>query len=137
MRYRVQQDPGQKPALLRPNDAPPMIRLPKTLNAWNTPRFETILKQEIEQLDAASLPLQQALSVSSYVTDRPFQVRLVNVSADADQIRIKAGIFYTGVIAGCSCADDPTPVDELNEYCMVQLCIDRITAETTVTLLAE
>jgi len=114
-----------------------MIRLPKTLNAWNTPRFETILKQEIEQLDAASLPLQQGLSVSSYVTDRPFQVMLVSVKEDADQIRIRAGIFYTGVIAGCSCADDPTPVDELNEYCMVQLCIDRITAETTVALLDE
>ena len=114
-----------------------MIRLPNTLNAWNTPRFETILKQEIEQLDAASLPLQQGLSVSSYVTDRPFQVRLVSASADADQIRIKAGIFYTGVIAGCNCADDPTPVDELNEYCVVLLCIDRSTAETTVALLAE
>ncbi len=114
-----------------------MIRLQKSLNAWGTPEFEAILKHEIEQLDAASLPLQQGLSVSSYVTDRPFQVMLVSVNEDADQIRIKAGIFYTGVIAGCSCADDPTPVDELNEYCMVQLCIDRITAETTVTLLAE
>jgi hypothetical protein len=50
---------------------------------------------------------------------------------------VKAGIFYTGVIAGCSCADDPTPVDELNEYCVVQFDIDRMTAETTVRLLAE
>lgn len=114
-----------------------MIRLPKTLNAWNTPRFETILKQEIEQLDAGSLPLQQALAVSSYVTDRPFQAMLISVNEDAGHLCIKAGVFYTGVIAGCSCADDPTPVDELNEYCMVQLCIDRITAETTVALLED
>jgi len=52
-------------------------------------------------------------------------------------IRVKAGIFYTGVIAGCSCADDPTPIDEQNEYCVVQFDIDRTTADATVTLLAE
>lgn len=114
-----------------------MIRLPNTLSAWNTPRFGAVFKQEAEQLDAASLPLQQGLSASSYVTERPFQVMLVSMDEEATRIRIKAGIFYTGVIAGCSCADDPTPVDELNEYCMVQLCIDRTTAETTVALLAD
>jgi hypothetical protein len=114
-----------------------MIRLPNTLNAWGTPEFEVVLKQEIQQLDAGCLPLQQGLSASSYVTDRPFQARIISVHEDAGVIRVKAGIFYTGIIAGCSCADDPTPVDELNEYCVVQLCVDKITAETTVTLLAE
>jgi hypothetical protein len=114
-----------------------MIRLPKSLNAWGTPEFEAVLKQEIEQLDAGSLPLQQALSASSYVTERPFQAMIISVSASASQIMVKAGIFYTGVIAGCSCADDPTPVDELNEYCVLQFCIDRTTADTTVTLLTE
>lgn len=114
-----------------------MIQLHKSLNAWSTPEFETVLKQEIEQLDAACLPLQQGLSVSSHVTDRPFQVMIISVREDSGTIRVKAGIFYTGVIAGCSCADDPTPVDELNEYCVVRLDIDRATANTTVTLLAE
>jgi len=114
-----------------------MIQLPNALNAWGTPEFEVILKQEIEQLDAGCLPLQQGLSVSSYVTDRPFQARIIATGEANGLIRIKAGIFYTGVIAGCSCADDPTPVDELNEYCVLQFCIDRLTASTTVELLAE
>lgn len=114
-----------------------MIQLPNALNAWGTPEFERVLKQEIEQLDAGNLPLQQGLSVSSYVTDRPFQARIIAASETDGLIRIKAGIFYTGVIAGCSCADDPTPVDELNEYCVVQLDIDRVTAKATVSLLAE
>jgi hypothetical protein len=114
-----------------------MIRLPNALNAWKTPEFETVLKQEIEQLDAASLPLQQGLSVSSHVTERPFQAMIIGFSEETGLIRVKAGIFYTGVIAGCSCADDPTPVGELNEYCVLQFCIDRMTADTTVELLAE
>ena len=114
-----------------------MIRLPYSLNARGTPEFETALKKEIEQLDAGLLPLQQGLSASSYVTDRPFQVRIISVREEAGKIRVKAGIFYTGVIAGCSCADDPTPIDELNEYCVVVFGIDPMTAETTVTLIEE
>jgi len=114
-----------------------MIRLPQSLNAWETPGFRDALKLEIEQLDAGLLPLQQGLAVSSYVTERPFQVMILSVREEAGSIQVRAGIFYTGVIAGCSCADDPTPVDELNEYCEVQLVIDRKTAETTVTLLVD
>jgi hypothetical protein len=114
-----------------------MIRLQKSLKAWGTPDFEAILKREIEQLDAAQLPLQQGLALSSHVTDRPFQAMVIGVREAPGVIRVKAGIFYTGVIAGCSCADDPTPIDEQNEYCVVQLDIDRATADATVTLLAE
>jgi hypothetical protein len=114
-----------------------MSQLPESLRAWETPGFRDVLKREIEQLDACKLPLQQGLSSSSYVTDRPFQAMIISVSEEAGLIRAKAGIFYTGVIAGCSCADDPTPIDEQTEYCVLQFDIDRATAETTVTLLAE
>ncbi len=114
-----------------------MIGLPKSLEAWGTPGFRDVLKQEIEQLDAGLLPLQQGLSRSSYVTERPFQAMLLGADEAAGSIQVRAGIFYTGVIAGCSCADDPTPVDELNEYCEVLLVIDRHTAEATVSLSEE
>ena len=99
--------------------------------------FRDVLKQEVERLDAALLPLQQGLSRSSYVTERPFQAMILGVDEAAGSIRVRAGIFYTGVIAGCSCADDPSPVDELNEYCEVLLVIDRHTSETAVSLSAE
>ncbi len=114
-----------------------MIRLPNALRARVTPEFSDILRQEIERLDAGQLPLQQGLSSSSYVTDRPFQARIISTREEDGCLRVKAGIFYTGIIAGCSCADDPTPIDELNEYCVVQLDIDTSTAETAVTLLNE
>lgn len=114
-----------------------MIRLTKSLNAWGTPDFEDILKGEIEQMDAEQLPLQQGLSTSSYALDDKLNVRIISVSEEASFIRAKVGIFYTGIIAGCSCADDPTPVEEQNEYCVVQLDIDKTTAETTVVLLVE
>lgn len=114
-----------------------MIRLSESLNAWGTPEFKDVVTREIAQLDAGTLPLQQGLAVSSHVTDRPFQAMLINATEDGGQLRVKAGIFYTGVIAGCSCADDPTPIDEQTEYCVVQFAIDTMTAGTTVALLAE
>lgn len=114
-----------------------MIRLSKTLIAWGKPDFECVLKNEIEQLGAEQLPLQQGLSTSSYAMDNKLKVRIISVADEANFIRAKVGIFYTGIIAGCSCADDPTPINENNEYCEVQLEINKMTAETAVMLLAD
>jgi hypothetical protein len=111
-----------------------MVRLDKTLCAWGTPDFETVLKQEIIQLGADHLPLQQGLSAGNYVTDSPITVAINRVAEMEDIIRVRAGIFYQGVLGGCSCIDDPTPTGETNEYCEVQLDIDKATSVTTITL---
>lgn len=112
-----------------------MIRLSKSLNAWGTRDFNGALKQEIESLNAGQLPLQQGLSVSSYALDERIEALVLGVSEEAGVIRAKVGIFYAGIIAGCNCADDPTPVEAQNEYCEVLLDIDKATAETTIRLL--
>jgi hypothetical protein len=111
-----------------------MIRLDKTLRAWGTPDFEAVLRQEIAQLGADHLPLQQGLSSGNYVIDSPITVAINHVAEMENNIRVRAGIFYQGVLGGCSCADDPTPTGETNEYCEVQLDIDKITSETTIAL---
>lgn len=113
-----------------------MIYLKHALKSWNTPGFEAELKQELEQLKAEQLPLQQGLSHSSYVSGEPFKVMVVSVSDEEATIRVKAGIFYTGIIAGCSCSDDPGPTDVQPEYCDVWLDIDKTTAATTLTLIS-
>jgi len=112
------------------------MRLTKALNAWKTPAFEDVLKAEVEQMDAAALPLQQALSQGSYAISENLCAMIIGISEEPSMIRARVGISYASIIAGCSCADDPTPIDELPEYCEVRLDIDRETAETTVTLLS-
>ena len=114
-----------------------MIRLPDTLAALGSADARGVIKREIERLDPAALPLQQGLARSSHVTDRPIQAVILGVHEEAERVRVKAGIFYSGIIAGCSCADDPTPVDEITEYCVVEFDVDRGTADATVTLLDE
>lgn len=112
-----------------------MLKLNKVLLANHSPEFKKILKNEIQDIDPNVLPLQQGLSLSSYVGKSPFSTVILNISEEADYINIKAGIFYTGIIAGCSCSDDPSPTDEQNEYCELLFSVNKKTANTEVELL--
>jgi len=114
-----------------------MIKLDKALRSWGKPGFESILKQEVAQLGVNQLPLQQALSNGSSVSDEPVAVVIINVAEMENAIRVRAGIFFQGVIGGCSCADDPTPDNGVNEYCELLLDIDKFTAETKVEIVGE
>ena len=111
--------------------------LKQTLQAWNTPSFNNILKDELENVDVKFLPLQQAISIGSYPVDDNLQVMIIHSSELSDYIRVKVGIFFKSIIPGCSCSDDPTPVDEYNEYRELQLDINKSTAETSITLLSQ
>jgi hypothetical protein len=111
------------------------MQLDRVVEAWGTPAFRDVLKTALEQLTVEQLPLQQGLSQSSYACDDNIRVVIISVSAAAGVIRAIAEIFYTGVIPGCSCADDPAPVDEYAEHCAVQIDIDRQTAATVIKLL--
>ena len=113
-----------------------MLKLDLSLRAWGTPDFETVLRQELAQ-HKDHLPLQQGLSYSNYVADTPITVIVNRVADTAQTIHIAVGIFYQGILSGCSCADDPTPNSELNEHCEITLDIDKTTAAATVTLLPD
>jgi hypothetical protein len=109
-----------------------MIRLTCALNAWGTPEFGDVLKREIEQLNADALPLQQGLSAGNYVADRKHSAMILGATEDDRCIHARAGIFYTGILTGCACADDPTPENELVEYCEIGLDLDKTTGETAI-----
>ena len=111
-----------------------MLKLSLTIQAWGTDTFRDVCIQEICNAGADELPLQQGLVHSSYAINDTLTATLLNFRSDDVNLYIKAGLFYTGVIAGCNCADDPTPVEENNEYCEVLFCVDKKTAETTVSL---
>lgn len=96
-----------------------------------------LVKQAIENLDPDALPLQQGLSHGSHVSDEPVNAIIIDYTEELDLIRAKTGIFYSSIIAGCSCADDPTPIDTNQEYCVLQFVIDKNTGEAEVELLPE
>jgi len=114
-----------------------MIRLEQTVVAWQTPGFEEVFKHEVEQLGSEQLPLQQALSQGSYASDKHLKVLVISATSRQQSIQVKAGIFYTGILPGCACADDPAPENEYTEYCEVLFTINQQTADSTVSLLSD
>lgn len=113
-----------------------MFRLPLSRTAWPSTDFPAVLKRELESLPPAALPLQQGLSSSSYALGEGFSVMVLGADQDGDAIRARIGVFYAGLTAGCNYADDPTPVEPQNEYCELELAIDRITGEAVARLAA-
>jgi hypothetical protein len=114
-----------------------MMRLEKTVAAWQTPAFEEVFKAEVGKLGVEQLPLQQALSQGSYACNNDLRVLVINTSARQHSIQVKAGIFYTGILPGCACMDDPAPDNEYTEYCELLFSIDLQTALSTVSLLTD
>lgn len=111
-----------------------MIHLPDVLLATDEAELKSRLKQALEKLDGTSLPLQQGLTRSSYTDGKEFSVTVLGFTRGPQQIQAKVGIFYKGIVAGCNCADDPTPVPEIDEYCELELRIDSASGDTEVIL---
>ena len=110
--------------------------LNESLQAWGAADFETVFKAELaRQRDA--LPLQQGLAHGSSVADSPVTVLFQRATEAAGALRMKAGIFYEGLLGGCACANDPTPESPATEYCEVEVEIDRATGAAQVRLVDE
>ena len=76
-----------------------MIRLPESLRAWGSPVFTSVLKDEIGRLDAAQLPLQQALASSSHALDGTHSAMVISVSdmPDCIQATVFVPMAFTGL----------------------------------------
>lgn len=111
-----------------------MLKLPESLKAWGNEDFENVFKHEVQAFNQNQLPLQAGLSQSSYVSDSDIKIIIITVEDTPAELRVKTGVFYSGVIAGSCCADDPTSLCEQNEYCELIFNIDKTTALVTVAL---
>jgi hypothetical protein len=114
-----------------------LIRLPDSLAARGSPRFAQVLKHELEGLAPGRLPLQQGLTSTSHALDEGIEVTVLGTVDEGPSIRVRVGVFFSGIVAGCSCADDPTPVEPQAEYCELAIAIDTATAEAVAAVLAD
>jgi len=113
------------------------LRLDNVLKSVKSSNFKEIARKEIEQLNPDLLPLQQGMSQGSHVAEEPFKAIVIGYSEEQSNVILKAGIFYSSIIAGCSCADDPTPIDTIQEYCVLEFRINKVTGEADAYLLQE
>lgn len=112
---------------------PKRFTFEQSARAWGTQDFDAALKRELAQY-APKLPLHQALLLGTQISDEPVSVMINSITENAGLIHIRAGIFFKGLLVGCSCSDDPSGLGESNEYCEADIELNRLTETATVLL---
>ena len=111
-----------------------MPKLSNSLNDWSTDTYGRTIKNELQSLQPGSFPLEKGLTQGGKVDDSNITVSVFE-SRDSDQeIQTKVAIFFTEVVGGCSCGDEPF---EAHAHCTLWVTIDRATAEATFEVVAD
>jgi len=103
-----------------------IINLNATLKSWGTENFNAALIGEIMSLKPGVIPLQQALTQGDTAAELPDKVSVISSSETDTDIVVMLAIFFTEIISGCSCGDEP---ENLNGYCEMQLLVKKSSAE--------
>lgn len=106
-----------------------MPHLTHSLASFGTPEFESTLKEELAALGPDELGLQRALATGSTAQADGIGIMILRHHETSQTIQVRAGVFFTSVLGGCACADDPTPENANAEYCEIDIHIDRRTGE--------
>jgi hypothetical protein len=99
-----------------------MLNLYDALVFRDTGEFPMRLKHAIEALDAGHMPLHQCVNQGGQVDASDMAVTVLDVTEVRDDIRARIGVFFTEVVGGCSCGDEPF---EQPVYCELGVTIDR------------
>jgi hypothetical protein len=102
-----------------------VLRVVRSLEAWGSDSFYRLLKEEIESLQPGALPLHAGVTRGGVVDDNELTATVLGASDEAGVLQARVGIFFTEIVAGCSCGDDPAAY---NAYCEFLVTIDRQTA---------
>jgi len=113
-----------------------MIKFSAALTEWKTPMFSDAFQTEIEKLDVDQLLLQQALQNGSHASREAMKIIILSSTEDDASIYVNIGVFYSSLIPGCQCDDDPSPMNVENEYCELAFVINKLTAETKIALIS-
>jgi hypothetical protein len=103
-----------------------MLKLPAML-ACPAGTIEKALKRELESLPSGTLPLHGCITRGGYVDDSDISATVIHVHQEEHRMLCKVGIFFSEIIVGCSCGEDPFPQ---HAYCELMVSIDKTTAET-------
>lgn len=111
-----------------------MLYLPRTARA-DPGELEATFKAEISALDPGELPLEEGMARGSVATGDAVSAMVISIGIEPECVRVHAGLFFTSVIAGCACTNDPSPMNDEAEYSEVVFEIERPDGATRVRLL--
>ncbi|MBT8429849.1 MAG: glucosamine--fructose-6-phosphate aminotransferase [Gammaproteobacteria bacterium] len=106
------------------------IRLGHCLEAEDSERFKQRLASALNALPRGSLPLHAGCGQGGLVDDSDISASVLGVEQDNDRFVARVGIFFTEIVGGCNCNDDPL---EVNAYCVLEVAISRADGVATFT----
>lgn len=109
------------------------MKLTRLLHLDSEADFAAALRTELAE-QAQELPLQQGASEGGYCDATELQVTLLHNEQDEHYLYTRIGVFFTEIVANCSCGDEPM---HKPAYCEMLLHIDRTTGETTARVMAD
>lgn len=112
------------------------VSMPRLANAalpWDGDAFARALKQEIESLPPATLPLSSGLTQGGQIDDIRRTAMVLQAQDEGEFAVGRVGVFFTEVVGGCSCGDEPMDV---NAWCELLVSFDKRTAVAHILPLA-
>jgi len=89
------------------------------------------LKRELESGAGANLPLDKGASEGGYCDPADLEVTVLGIKQDDHYLHARIGVFFTEIVANCSCGDEPV---NKPAYCEMMLSIDRATGVATANV---
>ncbi len=105
-----------------------MTQLALSPEHFDSEAFTHSLKAAIESLAPGSLPLHQFTTQGGLVDDSHITATIMQIDKHKKHIHARVGIFFSEVVGGCSCGDDPYSV---NAYAELLVVIDPNSAEAS------
>ncbi len=105
-----------------------MLKLPKSLADWPLDSYSRTIKNELQGLESGSFPLEKGLTQGGKVDDSNITVSVFESRDNDQQIQTKVAVFFTEVVGGCSCGDEPF---EAHAHCTLWVTINKVTAEAS------
>ena len=101
--------------------------LVESVGAFGTPAFAEVLRRELLALPEGVLPI--AGEQGGLIDPASLGLTLLWSRADAERIEVAVGVFFTEIVGGCSCGDEPFGV---NGYTELSLRIEQVDGATLV-----
>jgi hypothetical protein len=91
----------------------PAFNLLDSVGAFGTPAFAAVLRGELLALTEGVLPI--AGEQGGLIDPASLGLTLLSSRADAERIEVAVGVFFTEIVGGCSCGDEPFGVSGYTE----------------------
>ena len=110
------------------------VRANKLLRCLDVPE-ETLadcLAMALQELPPGSLPLRAGCNQGGLVDDSDIKVSVLSVTRGTDRVSARVGIFFSELVGGCNCNDDPVVA---NAYCLLEVTFGRGDGQVEFTAL--